>query len=83
MLFIAHLEGVDNSWLTSLTWKDFANDATKAQQWYCGIYWVITTVGAGQRDAAKDFGWARDGEMGPQGRILPRESGGRRIERQG
>ena len=49
MLFVAQLEGLDNSWLTSLKWDDgtwnFVDNATEAQQWYCGIYWVITTVG--------------------------------------
>ena len=42
MLLIAALEGQENSWLTSLTWMDFVN-ATQPQQWYCAVYWVITT----------------------------------------
>ena len=83
MLFIAHLEGVDNSWLTSLTWKDFANDATKAQQWYCGIYWVITTVGASRGMLLRESGGDKTERRGHGGRLLPRESGGCRFERRG
>lgn len=43
MLFIAHIEGLENSWMVSLDWKDFVT-APQPQQWYCAVYWVITTV---------------------------------------
>jgi hypothetical protein len=43
MLLIAHLEGVNNSWLDVLKWNNFTV-APATQQWYCGVYWVITTV---------------------------------------
>lgn len=46
MLMIANLEGAENSWLMSLTWKDFVT-AAAPQQWYCAVYWVITTVNMG------------------------------------
>ncbi len=45
MLLIAYLEGVDNSWLTSVSWEDFTA-VTEAEQWYAAVYWVITTVRA-------------------------------------
>ena len=45
MLLCANLEGAENSWLISITWMDFVN-ATAPQQWYCAIYWVITTATA-------------------------------------
>ncbi len=43
MLLIANLEGVHNSWLSVLQWHNFAV-SSNSEQWYCGIYWVITTV---------------------------------------
>lgn len=46
MLMIAYIEGLDNSWLTNLTWKAFVY-ATHPQQWYCAVYWIITTVRKG------------------------------------
>lgn len=46
MLMIAYIEGLNNSWLTNLTWKAFVY-ATHPQQWYCAVYWIITTVREG------------------------------------
>jgi hypothetical protein len=45
MLLIAHLEGVENSWLSSVSWEDFTT-VGPAYQWYAAVYWVITTVSA-------------------------------------
>ncbi|GAX80758.1 hypothetical protein CEUSTIGMA_g8193.t1 [Chlamydomonas eustigma] len=42
MLLIAYLEGVGHSWLDALKWNDFTV-APPAEQWYCGVYWIITT----------------------------------------
>lgn len=43
MLMIASLEGKENSWMTSLTFRDFTQ-GTSVEQWYYAIYWMITTV---------------------------------------
>lgn len=43
MLLIAHMEGIENSWLTSATWDDFTQ-VSRPYKWYCAVYWVITTV---------------------------------------
>lgn len=43
LILIANLEGVENSWLTSVSWDDFTK-VDKPYQWYCSVYWVITTV---------------------------------------
>jgi hypothetical protein len=43
MVLIANLEGLENSWLTSATWEDFTS-VSQPYQWYCAVYWVITTV---------------------------------------
>jgi len=42
MILIANLEGTEESWLISLTWIDAAN-APAPSQWYCAVYWIITT----------------------------------------
>lgn len=46
MLLIAYMEGLDQSWMTSVSWTDFTT-ASEGLQWYAAVYWVITTVGAG------------------------------------
>lgn len=43
MVLIAYLNGFEDSWLASLTWEDFTA-VSAPYQWYCAVYWVITTV---------------------------------------
>uniref|UniRef100_A0A7R9Z6P8 Cyclic nucleotide-binding domain-containing protein n=1 Tax=Chlamydomonas euryale TaxID=1486919 RepID=A0A7R9Z6P8_9CHLO len=47
MLFIAHIEGLENSWMAAFQIADggWINlpTATQPQQWYTAVYWVITT----------------------------------------
>jgi hypothetical protein len=45
----AYLNGYENSFLTAVTWDDFTA-ATEPIQWYCAMYYVITTVSLGHHE---------------------------------
>ncbi|KXZ51272.1 hypothetical protein GPECTOR_13g759 [Gonium pectorale] len=43
LVLLAYLHGLDQSWMTAVSWTDLS-EASKPYQWYCALYWIITTT---------------------------------------
>ncbi|EFJ39425.1 hypothetical protein VOLCADRAFT_100992 [Volvox carteri f. nagariensis] len=43
LVLLAYMHGLENSWMTAVSWADVA-DSSNFYQWYCAVYWVVTTT---------------------------------------
>ncbi|GLC55435.1 hypothetical protein PLESTB_000986900 [Pleodorina starrii] len=43
LVLLAYMHGLDNSWMTAISWTDVP-DSSRFYQWYCAVYWVVTTT---------------------------------------
>ncbi|GFR44039.1 hypothetical protein Agub_g5199, partial [Astrephomene gubernaculifera] len=43
LVLLAYMRGLEHSWMTAVSWTDLV-DASRAYQWYCAMYWVITSA---------------------------------------